>query len=52
MLDDTGGYLPALLNISLDDAKSVYHSCGIYDKACKTATTIEALRKATIATGS
>ena len=32
MLDDTEDSLPALLNISLDDAKSVYHSCGICDE--------------------
>ena len=31
-LDDTEDSLPALLGISLDDAKSVYHLCGIYDK--------------------
>ena len=32
MLDDKEDSLPALLNISLSDVKSVYHLCGIYDK--------------------
>jgi hypothetical protein len=32
MRDDTEDSVPALLEISLDDAKSVYHLCGIYDK--------------------
>ena len=32
MLDDTEDSLAALLNISLDEAESVYHLCGIYDK--------------------
>ena len=32
MLDDKEDSLPALLNISLSDVKSLYHLCGIYDK--------------------
>jgi len=32
MLDDKKDYLPALVNISLDDVKSLYHLYGIYNK--------------------
>ena len=32
LLGDKEDSLPALLNISLDDVKSLYHFCGIYNK--------------------